>query len=212
MDGPVPCTRQLNRPAEFHTSGDALSEEPQDAKPELPPEPARSGIFAPMTLKQQSNRIATPGLVLAILVWPVGLVLSAIALIRSRSRGGMGQTTSILGLVFGVILAVATFAVIGTLKTSPTPKDPGCAAAKTAALSLESYSTDTIQLESDATALQKAVGKASSQQLKATIDAVYSSTQLYIQQLETVTASTDVPIQQLQANLDDLNRICQYPS
>lgn len=182
-----------------------MPEDVNDARPA----PEQSGIFAPMTLKQQSNPLAKPGLILAILVWPVGLVLSAIALVKARSRGGEGQLTAILGLLSGVILAVTTFAVVGTLENGPTPGDPGCTAAKAPVLAFRANGTDTTLLTNDATALQQAIGKASSQQVKSAIDAVHNTEQLYIQQLQSQNLSP-VAGQQLDENLADLNRICQF--
>lgn len=176
------------------------------------PTPEPTGIFAPMTLEKQSNRMANTGLVLAILVWPVGLVLSAIALVRSRSRGGTGQTSSILGLVFGVIVAVTTFAVVSTLENSPAPGDPGCAAAKSAALALQDPGTETTQVAAEAAALQTAEGKASSQKAKAAINAAYNSAHLYAQELQTGVGDQLTLAVQLQESLETLDRICQYPN
>lgn len=178
------------------------------------PAPEQSAVSVLTPLKQRSNGIAVPGLVLAILVWPAGLVLSVIALVRARSRGGAGRTAAILGLTFSIILAATTvtFALIGTLKTDQTaPVDPGCAAAKAPALVIQDASIDSVRLENAAVQIHNDAAKAKSPQLKVTLDAIYNDTLLYIQQLRAATTSL-VPAQQLQQNLDDLDQFCNFPS
>ncbi|HEY3866909.1 MAG TPA: hypothetical protein VGM10_01090, partial [Actinocrinis sp.] len=175
------------------------------------PAPDEADAVAPIALRRRSNGYAGPGLVLAILVWPVGLVLSVIALVRSRSCGGEGRTTAILGLLCGVVLGVVTFVLVSSLRIAPAPPDPGCAAAKAPATVIQDASVDSAKLDNAATQIHNAAGKAKNPQLKVTLNAIYSDTLLYIQQLQSYT-TTLVPAQQLQQNLDDLDRFCQFPS
>lgn len=102
------------------------SQDAPDPHPFGPP----SSIFSPLPLQRQSNQMAKVGLVLAFLVWPVGLVLSIMALFRAGKRGGAGMFTGVWGVLVSVALAIATLAV---LTGSPAAVyDPGCDSAKSA--------------------------------------------------------------------------------
>jgi hypothetical protein len=118
----IPAQRQL----------DGTSAPASDPHPFSPP----SSIFSSLPLRRQSNRMAKAGLILAILVWPVGLILSVIALFRASRRGGAGWTAGVWGVLISVVLAVGTLAIL--TKSPAAVSDPGCAPARSAMSSVSS--------------------------------------------------------------------------
>jgi hypothetical protein len=74
--------------------------------------------------------MATAGLVLAVLFWPIGLILSIIGLRHASRHGGQGRLPAITGLLLSPIFALISIAIITTVAYSTTEKDPGCVAAK----------------------------------------------------------------------------------
>ena len=82
-----------------------------------------------MPPQKQSNGLAIAGLILAILVWPVGLILSIIALVKSKGLGGAGKTPAIIGLIISLILGAGTVALVAVAAKS-TAADPGCISAE----------------------------------------------------------------------------------
>lgn len=81
-------------------------------------------IFKPLAMRRQSNQAAVVGLVLAVLLWPVGLVVSIVALRRASKRGGVGLYKAIGGVLASIIFAVATLALLTTGPASVS--DPAC--------------------------------------------------------------------------------------
>ncbi len=77
---------------------------------------------------KQGNPLALAGAVLSLLP-PLGLVLSAIGYLRSRSRGNAGRTAALIGIVLSVLLG-GVEAYVGS--TAPL-LDSGCLNANSAA-------------------------------------------------------------------------------
>jgi len=95
-----------------------------------PPPGRPPSIFQPLELQRQSNRAAVVGLVLAVLFWPIGLIVSILAFFLARRRGGAGEAKAISGLLISVLLAIATFLYFFAFNAPPA--DPACAAADSA--------------------------------------------------------------------------------
>ena len=76
----------------------------------------------------RSNVVALVGLVLAVLAWPVGLVLSVIGLVRSSKLGGAGRTVAIVGLCVSVLVGAGSIAFIALNQHAAV--DPGCVSAE----------------------------------------------------------------------------------
>jgi hypothetical protein len=81
-------------------------------------------IFRPLALQRQTNPMAKAGLILAILVWPIGLVLSVIALFKASKRGGAGWTAGIWGVLISLVLASVTVFLVSSSNSHGS--DPGC--------------------------------------------------------------------------------------
>ena len=73
-----------------------------------------------------TNLLAVIGFALAVLIWPAGLVVSALGLVKSRKLDGVGKALSIFGLVVSVIVGTVVTTAIVMISRS-TGQDPGCA-------------------------------------------------------------------------------------
>jgi uncharacterized protein HemX len=96
------------------------------------PEPAEP--TAPETSSQR-NGLAIAGFILAIVAFPVGLVLSLIALVQTFRRNQKGKVLAVLGTVISLaeltVLVVALGFVVGTVsQNASTLLDPGCTQGK----------------------------------------------------------------------------------
>ncbi len=77
---------------------------PGDARP-----PGYPPASAPVA-SRKAPALATAGLVLAFLAWPVGLPMSLVALARSKKHGGRG--VAIGGVVLGAVLGVVSVGLV----------------------------------------------------------------------------------------------------
>jgi hypothetical protein len=112
--------------------------QPQYGQPQAPggPPPYGSGGYYPPQ-PERGNGFAIAGIILAILVAPLGLIFSIIGLVKSKTRGGAGKALSIAGIVVSLIVGVAGGAGIAKLATS-TAADAGCISAENAARQMQS--------------------------------------------------------------------------
>ncbi|MBF9070312.1 DUF485 domain-containing protein [Streptacidiphilus fuscans] len=99
---------------------------------------ARGSLLDRPRPESRTNGLAPWGLALAVLVWPVGLIVSAVALFRARRLGGAGTSQAVLGLIIAPVLALITFSVLDTTSYSDTRKDPACQALRSALPALDS--------------------------------------------------------------------------
>lgn len=103
------------------------------------PVPARPG-----------NRLALLGLILAVPVWPAGLVLSALGLYRAVTRGA-GKVMAVIGVILSIVTGGAIVAVVANATSTvaaSTALDPGCTGIET------QLRTDLATLKSDAATVQ----------------------------------------------------------
>ncbi|HET9654014.1 MAG TPA: DUF4190 domain-containing protein [Kineosporiaceae bacterium] len=78
-----------------------------------------------------TNGLAIAGLILAIFVFPVGLVLSVVGLIQARRKGQKGKGLAILGILIALgELALVIAVVVFFGQNATTLVDPGCVKAK----------------------------------------------------------------------------------
>jgi len=81
-----------------------------------------------VTAVKRRNAYAITGVVLAVLIWPLGLIFSIIGLVKSRKRGGSGKTLSIVGIVLSLAYTIP-FVVAAVVVYHDLPRDdPGCVA------------------------------------------------------------------------------------
>jgi len=83
------------------------------------------GQLPPVTAVKRGNAFAIAGIVLGILIWPLGLLFSIIGLVKSKARAGSGKVLSIVGIVVSLAGAAASipFAVFVFHSLAG---DPGC--------------------------------------------------------------------------------------
>jgi hypothetical protein len=94
--------------------------------------------------------------VLAILIWPLGLIFSIVGLVKSKARAGAGRVLSIVGIVLALLVGAASVGLVVVAAKSPAA-DPGCISAERAAHSL------TGQITADDKAISRDSGNASAQ-------------------------------------------------
>jgi hypothetical protein len=85
---------------------------------------------------RQRNKAAVAGLFLSWIFWPAGLVISIIALRKSRSPGGTGKELAVVGLVASVLFAFLTAGAIAVIARSA-GTDPACTTATRSAATLD---------------------------------------------------------------------------
>lgn len=96
----------------------------------------------------RSNVVAIVGLVLAVLAWPVGLVLSVIGLIRSGRLAGEGRVVSIVGLCLSVVIGAGSITLVTLLQDKAV--DPGCVSAEAGVKAFRgSVATDQAAIQQD---------------------------------------------------------------
>lgn len=105
--------------------------------------PYQPGSGAPAQ-EQGTSGLAVTGLILAILVAPVGFILSLIAVFTTGGGRKKGRGLAIAGLVISVLLsaggAIALFATVG--KNVTTIADPGCTKGKAVILNAPTAAAD----------------------------------------------------------------------
>ncbi|MGH3257634.1 MAG: hypothetical protein ACRDOU_19965 [Streptosporangiaceae bacterium] len=79
-------------------------------------------------------------MVLAILIWPLGLIFSIIGLVKSKARAGVGRVLSIVGIIVALIIGAGSVGLVVVAARSPAA-DPGCLAAENDARVLTSKIT-----------------------------------------------------------------------
>ena len=109
--------------------------QPPSEEPEYGPQQpyGYGGYYYPMmppaTSGKNGNGFAVTGIVLAILVWPLGLVFSIIGLVKSKARAGAGQVLSIVGILLAVAVGFVTIGFV-VIASRSTALDPGCISAE----------------------------------------------------------------------------------
>lgn len=78
-----------------------------------------------MTPVKRGNAFAVAGIVLGILIWPLGLLFSIIGLVKAKARAGSGKVLSIVGIVVSLASA-ATFIDFAVVAFHSMEADPGC--------------------------------------------------------------------------------------
>ena len=107
-----------------------------------------TGYPVPAPSAPGRNGLSTAGFILAILIAPVGFVLSLVGLIQASRRQQKGKVLASLGLVISVLLMGITGVVMATVgRNVATVADPGCATGKSAILSMSNPSSDPATLK-----------------------------------------------------------------
>lgn len=125
--------------------------------------PVDPGLFTPSfepvapVEKKRLNVTALIGLILAVPLWPVGLILSTIGLFLAVGRKG-GKVLAIIGIVLSILTGGALIGVMAaatTVVSSSTALDPGCASVEgslTAELASLKSDVESVQSDQDSAA------------------------------------------------------------
>lgn len=90
---------------------------PATPTPATAPEPAAGATPTGAPAPRPGLGLSIAGLVLAVVLAPVGLIVSIVALIRARSRGGLPRTLAIIGTIAGALFSIG--AAIGLAVAIP---------------------------------------------------------------------------------------------
>jgi hypothetical protein len=112
---------------------------PSSGQPQPPhgqlPQPCGPGddyppALPPVTPVKRGNAFAVAGIVLGILIWPLGLLFSIIGLVKSKARAGSGKVLSIVGIVVS-LAGAATFTGFAVEVSHLLTEDPGASPPRT---------------------------------------------------------------------------------
>ena len=178
---------------------------------QLPP-PHGAGGDHPPTLPpaapvKRVNAFAVTGIVLGLLIWPLGLLFSVIGLVKSKARAGSGKVLSIVGIVISLAGAAAfifTVVQVSRLRAG----DPGCIAAENESTAMmDPFSADIsaiIQYEGTAAeraAVQRFIGHAQALRSELTVAAAKAQRQPVQVKIVIMTGDLDTMTSGLQAVL-----------
>jgi hypothetical protein len=158
---------------------------------------AAYGYGVAPTVPARRNLAALLGLILAVPLWPVGLVLSAFGLFNAFTRR-TGKVVAIIGLVLSTVTGGAIVALVVTATSTvnaSTALDPGCASVET------SLATDLSTLQTDAATLESNENSASSS--STSIDTVNGDLRKI--QADLTIASSDATHAAVQTDLSAVN-------
>jgi vacuolar-type H+-ATPase subunit H len=100
--------------------------------------------------QKRGNGFAIAGIILAILLWPLGLIFAIIGLVKSRARAGAGKVLSIVAIVVGVVVGAVSISLVAIAGNS-TAADPGCISAENSFQSMmNKISSDDSAMSADA--------------------------------------------------------------
>ena len=96
---------------------------------------------------KRDNGVAVVGFTLAVIVPPLGLIVSIIGLTKSKALGGAGKTLSVAGIVVSLLVGAG----IGTLVAiaGPAAPDPGCITAQVTSQDRNTISADEAAMSRD---------------------------------------------------------------
>jgi hypothetical protein len=171
---------------------------------------AESGVpggpfFPPVAPVQRgTNGLAIAGFVLAIVVAPVGFILSIIGAVQAGRRNQKGKGLAVAGIVIGLIFSAGGIAGAVALggKVS-TLADPGCTTAKSAVLDnsdkVDASDAATVKdgLTATVTGLTSAQGKATHDNVRNAVKALNADYSEYLNDVNSGTA----PAADLQSRL-----------
>jgi hypothetical protein len=124
-----------------------------------PPPTGPQGYYGAPPPKQGTSGLAIAGLILAILVAPIGFILSLIAIFRTGNGRPKGRGLAIAGVIVSVlIIGGATTLVV--VASNSTLADPGCSAGKAAVLGSAGNPTDASAMQATIDGLNAATAKA----------------------------------------------------
>jgi hypothetical protein len=171
-----------------------------------------------------SNGVAIAGFVLAIVFWPLGLILSIVGVVKSGNLGGKGRGLAIAGIAISVVFAILTAVLIFVGSSAPAA-DPGCTSAESQLSALDSQITadenDPTSLIADLntakTDLDSSLTQARHQDVHNQIQLVDSDLGTFLADYNSLSSDPDSSVSQdqlqddvskLQTDGDDLDTLC----
>jgi hypothetical protein len=161
------------------------------------------------------NGLSIAGFILAIFLWPIGFILSVIALIQASRRGQKGKGLAIAGILISLILMVGAGVIVSKFgANAATIADPGCTTGKSAILDnadkLDGADVNATKAAFQTTIdqLNAAAGKAKHDNVRNTLKALGDDYSKIYQGALTGTAPDQALQDKLTADADALDKLC----
>jgi hypothetical protein len=186
--------------------------------PQTPASPAYGDpSFAAPPPQQGTNGLSIAGFVLAIVVAPIGFILSIVGLVQAGRRGQKGKGLAIAGIIISLVLmvtgvaaAVAVGMTVG--KKVATLADPGCTVGKAAILDnaskISSPDTAKAGLQASIDGLNSAIAKAQHDDVRNAMKAVADDYSQLLQAINTGTAPDPGLQDKLTADAEKVDSLC----
>lgn len=177
-----------------------------------------SGPSAPQTPPQR-NGLAIAGFILAIVAFPIGLILSLIALVQTSRKKQKGKVLATLGVIISLAeLAVVIFVIVLAVRTvapnAGTLLDPGCTEGKEvtqafdAAMDTDDIEVMKTELQTAIDGLDQAAEHAKTDKVRTALQALSADYQELLDALENQTETpTDLEARE-SAHVDAINDLC----
>ncbi len=194
---------------------------PQPLDGQLPQPGGPGGDYPPalplVTPAKRGNAFAVAGIVLGILIWPLGLLFSIIGLVKSKARAGSGKVLSIVGIVVSLVGAATSIPFAVTVFRSMAA-DPGCVIENEFDAMTNKFEADgsaMIHYEGDSSperaAVQHFIGDAQALRSELNVAAAEAQHQPVRAKIGIMTSDLDVMTSRLQAVLHgDASQISQF--
>ena len=120
--------------------------------------------------QQSTSGLAIAGFILAILIAPLGFILSLIAVFKTGKGRRKGRGLAIAGIIISVLIIAGVSSLVAVIANS-TVADPGCTAGKTAILNGAS-NPDAKSLQTTIDGLNAAAAKAKHDNVRSSMKAL----------------------------------------
>jgi hypothetical protein len=137
---------------------------------QLPPPPGQQYYQQAPPPPQRTSGLAIAGFILAIVVAPIGFVLSLIAVFKTGAGKAKGKGLAIAGIIISLVIMAGTTVLIIAAANS-TVADPGCIDGKNAIIN-NSATINEQTLQKTVDELNAAAAKAKHDDVKAAVQAV----------------------------------------
>lgn len=114
------ATGQQSNGQAGYTTGYGYAQSPQNPPPQ--PQPNHyaqtylpQGAYYPPPVNQSWNTLSIVGFILSFFLYPVGLVLSIVALVQINKTGEKSKALSIAGIIIGALFTVVTVFVVAAI-------------------------------------------------------------------------------------------------
>jgi hypothetical protein len=172
---------------------------------QLPRHSGQQAYPAPVPPQRGTSGLAIAGFILAFLLWPIGFILSLIAVFKTGKGRSKGRGLAVAGLVVSTLIIAGVTTVV-VLAANSTVADPGCVAGKAAIIDGAS-NLDPNSLKTTADALNAAAAKAEHDNVRAALTALATD---YTQLRDAMTTG-DIPAglqDKITADANTIDSLC----